>query len=92
MRISFSLEDLAREIGATVRGDGSLVVTGIAPLDSAKEGDLTFLTNPRYAKSVADTRASAVLSQKVVPGVPKSFLLSANPYAALAKAISLFFP
>jgi len=92
MGISFSLENLAREIGATVQGDGSLVVTGVAPLDTAKEGDLTFLTNPRYAKNVAFSRASAVLCQKALPGVSKPFLLSPNPYAALAKVIALFFP
>lgn len=92
MGISFSLEDLAREIGATVLGDGSLMVTGVAPLDSAKKGDLSFLTNPRYAKMAKDTRASAILCQKALPGVSKAFLLAPNPYAALAKAISLFFP
>ncbi len=92
MGISFSLENLARETGATVQGDGSLVVTGVAPLDSAKEGELTFLTNPRYAKNAASSRASAVLCQQALPGVPKSFLLCPNPYAALAKVIGLFFP
>ena len=69
MGISFSLDSLAREIGATVQGDGSFVVTGVAPLDSAKEGDLTFLTNPRYAKTVGSSRASAVLCQQALPGV-----------------------
>lgn len=92
MGISFSLENLAREIGATVQGDGSLVVKGVAPLDSAKEGDLTFLTNPRYAKNVAGSSASVILCQKAVPGVSKTFLIASNPYAALAKVISLFFP
>ena len=86
------MENLAREVGATVQGDGSLVVTGVAPLDSAKEGDLTFLTNPRYAKNVGSSRASAVLCQQILPGVSKSFLLCPNPYAALAKVIGLFFP
>lgn len=89
---SFSLEELARKIGATFEGDGSLRLTGIAPLDSAHEGDLTFLTNPRYAKAVETTGASAVLCAKSVPMVSKAFLLASNPYAALAKAISLFFP
>lgn len=92
MGISFSLESLAREIGATALGDKSLVITGVASLDSAKEGDLTFLTNPRYAKTAAGTKASVILCEKVLPQVPKAFLLAPNPYAALAKVISLFFP
>jgi UDP-3-O-[3-hydroxymyristoyl] glucosamine N-acyltransferase len=92
MGISFSLENLAKEIGATAVGDPSLKITGVATLDSAKEGDLTFLTNFRYVKAAAATKASAILCDKALPEVPKSFLLSANPYAALAKVISLYFP
>ncbi len=90
--ISYSLEDLAGKIGATFSGEGALHLTGVAPLDSAREGDLTFLTNPRYAKFAERTRASAILCEKAIPKVAKSFLLTSNPYAALAKVIPLFFP
>jgi UDP-3-O-[3-hydroxymyristoyl] glucosamine N-acyltransferase len=89
---SFTLESLAREIGGTVKGDGSLELKGVAPLESAGEGDLTFLTNPKYASTAATTRASAILAEKEIPGVSKPFLLSSNPYAALAKVIALFHP
>lgn len=92
MGIIFSLENLAQKIGGTVQGDGSTLITGVAPLDMAKGGDLTFLTNPRYASQAQATRASAVLCGKPIPGVSASFLLAANPYAALAKVIALFFP
>ncbi len=88
----FSLEDLAREVGGTFKGDGRLRVTGVAPLDSAKPGDLTFVTNPRYLKAAQGTGASAILCEREIAGVPKSFLLAPNPYAALAKIIGLFFP
>jgi len=92
MEISFSLEGLARETGCAVKGNGSLRVTGIAPLDSAREGDLSFVTNPRYAREAHLTRASAILCQAEIPGLSKPYLLSPNPYAALAKIIPLFFP
>jgi UDP-3-O-[3-hydroxymyristoyl] glucosamine N-acyltransferase len=61
-------------------------------LDAAREGELTFLTNPRYAKAAAETKASAVLCEKEIPGISKAFLLAPNPYAALARSISLFYP
>lgn len=89
---SFTLESLAREIGGTVKGDGSLKLRGVASLETAQEGDLTFLTNPKYASAAAATKASAILVEKEIPGVPKPFLLVANPYAALAKIIGLFHP
>jgi len=92
MQINIPLEGLAREIGGSVKGDGSLKITGVAPLDSARDGDLTFVTNPRYLKDALTTAASAILCEKEIPGVSKALLLSKNPYVALAKVISLFFP
>ena len=92
MAVTLSLENLAQKIGGTVQGDGSTLIAGVAPLDAAKGGDLTFLTNPRYAKQARATRASAILCHQPIPGVSVSFLLTANPYAALAKVIGLFFP
>lgn len=92
MNISFTLERLAGEVGGTLRGDASLRVTGVASLDAAGEGDLAFVTNPRYAKAAMATRASVILCEKEIPGLSKPYLLSPNPYAALAKIIRLFHP
>ena len=89
---SFSLEQLAKEIGGTFKGDASLIIKGVAPIEKAGSNDLTFLTNSRYVSAVAQTQASVILTDKELPGIEKSFLLSPNPYAALAKVISLFYP
>lgn len=92
MGLTYSLADLAKELGATAQGDGSLVLTGVAPLEAAVEGQLAFVTNPKYLKAAEKTRASAILCEKPLPGLSKAFLLCRNPYSALAKAISLFHP
>jgi UDP-3-O-[3-hydroxymyristoyl] glucosamine N-acyltransferase len=92
MGVSYSLERLAKEIGATLQGDGSARISGVATLDKAEEGDITFVTNVRYTKTAMETRASAILCGTPLLGVSKAFLLIANPYAALAKIISLFHP
>jgi UDP-3-O-[3-hydroxymyristoyl] glucosamine N-acyltransferase len=92
MRRSFSLKDLADKLGGTFKGDGSLPLNGIAPLLAAKEGDLTFVTHPRYAKDAKSTSASAILCEQIIPGVDKPFLIVRNPYLVLAQVISLFHP
>jgi UDP-3-O-[3-hydroxymyristoyl] glucosamine N-acyltransferase len=93
MEISFSLGNLAAEVGAAVVGDGTLIIKGVAALHAARPGDLTFLTNPRYVREAQATGASAILCEKIIPGVSgKAFLLSSNPYAALAKIISKYHP
>lgn len=53
--------EMARQVGAVLEGDGALDIKGIAGLKEAQPGDLTFLANPRYAKLVSETRATAVL-------------------------------
>src|SRR5665213_2544831 len=92
MTNSFSLEQLAKEIGGTFKGDASLILKGVAPIEQAGSSDLTFLTNARYVSAAVHTQASVILTDKELPGIEKSFLLSANPYAALAKVIGLFYP
>jgi len=87
MTNSFSLAQLAKEIGGTFKGDASLILKGVAPIEKAGSSDLTFLTNSRYVSAAAHTQASVILTDKELPDIEKSFLLSSNPYAALAKVM-----
>lgn len=85
-----SVGDLAAYLGGEVSGDPSIGITGLAGLDDAKEGDLTFLANPRYAGKVATTRASAVV---IAPGgelYGRTGIVVADPYLAFAKLLTLF--
>ncbi len=59
MRIT--LADLAARLNAEVRGDPECEITGVATLANAAPGDISFLSNPRYRKHLADTKASAVI-------------------------------
>src|SRR5262245_66151878 len=82
------LRELAGQLGCTVRGDDAVEVVRVAGIDASGPGDLTFVANPRYAKRLATTRASAVIvSPETVTALPS--LLSANPYLAFARAVTL---
>ncbi len=70
-----------------VRGHTGAVIRGIAALDTAEPGELSFLGNPKYKAQVAETRASIVLLPKDYAGLPaegQQFWLVDNPSAALA--------
>ena len=54
-----TLEELAACLGATVVGDGNTVITGVAGIEEAREGDVTFVANPRYRGKLLSTCASA---------------------------------
>ena len=80
---------LAAHLGATVEGDGSVVITGVAPLDTAAQGDLTFLGSPKYAAHLATTRAGAVIVDAKAQRPPSGSVLlrMPKPYLAFARAL-----
>lgn len=88
MRVAFSLSDLLAIVGpAQMRGATDLTVTGLASLETAAAGDLSFLGNPRYKTQVAESQASVILLPADYVGDPKvgqAFVLVANPSVALA--------
>ena len=91
-----TLAEAARRAGADlVRGDGATLITGLAPLDTAGPGDITFLDNPRYVKQLATTQAAACLcAARHVAQVPgnTAALQSPEPYRAYARLLADFFP
>ena len=82
---------LAAHLGATVEGDGSVVITGAAPLETATQGELTFLANPRYAAHLATTRAGAVIVDAKAQRPPGGSVLLRVPKPHLAFARALQF-
>src|SRR5262249_59188420 len=92
---ALSLDELARRIGAVVRGDGSRRVRGVLGLTEAGPEQIAFYTNARYRAELSRTRAAAVIvGEDDAPLVPSgaACLVAAQPYVAFAKASALFHP
>ena len=85
-----SLKELAEYLGGRVIGDENATVRGLAGLDEAKPGEITFLANPKYAAKVAVTRATAVILPPTCDGHGRNVIEVANPYLAFAKLLTLF--
>ena len=86
------VQELARRLGATVDPGVDLEIDGVGPIEDAAPGQLTFLSNAKYAPRIQDTQASAVLVAPDFQGEsPAALLRIANPYLAFAKAISLLY-
>lgn len=82
---SFTLAELAAQLDAELRGDPAQVIHGLATLQDAEPGQLTFLANPQYRKFLADSRAGAVLLTAAdAEGYTGNALIVANPYLAYA--------
>ena len=55
------LSDLASALDCALEGDGGIEILGVAGIQDAGPGDVTFVANPKYEKLLAATRASAVI-------------------------------
>ena len=91
----FSAAELAERSGATVAGEGTRHIAGVAALDAAGPADLAFFDNPRYRAQVTASRAGAIaIRAKHRDLAPKDavLLLSNNPHRTFALAAALLYP
>jgi len=87
-----TLGEIAIALGATLEnGDPTTEITGVAGIEEASAGYVTFVANPKYAATARTTAASAIIVSEDFPTVPCALLRSKNPYLCFARAIDLFY-
>ena len=82
---------MAGTLGAELRGDADLEVTGVKGIEEAGPTELTFVANPRYAALARRTRAAAVLVEPGFQEISAATLRLKNPYLAFSRALALFY-
>ncbi|MDJ0614407.1 MAG: UDP-3-O-(3-hydroxymyristoyl)glucosamine N-acyltransferase [Rhizobiaceae bacterium] len=93
-----SIQEAASACGAELHLNGasaSLELSGAGPIESAQNGDLSFIENPKYLKFLKDTSASAVLClDKFRDQVPVGVaaIVHSKPYEAYAQILALLYP
>lgn len=86
----YTLKALAAATGATVRGDETYSVTGLATLRSAQTQHIAFLANEKYRSQVSESNAGAVIMRaEDDDGSAPHALLTPNPYLAYAQIAQL---
>src|SRR3989454_4042203 len=86
------LADIASTLNARVEnGSPDLEITGVAGIEDAGAGHITFLANPKYAAAARTTKASAIILADNFPALSTAMLRSKNPYLTFAQAIELFY-
>lgn len=91
--MSYNLQQLAEFLGVEVHGDASVVITSVAPVDNAAEGDISFVYSAKYIDSLRSTSASAVIIKSdMLESTHVAALVVENPRAAYAKIVALLYP
>ncbi|WP_445773350.1 UDP-3-O-(3-hydroxymyristoyl)glucosamine N-acyltransferase [Shewanella sp.] len=85
-----TLKELGQQLAAKIKGDDTLVITSVATLEDAVQGQLSFLANSKYRAQLEATQASAVLlSEKDAECYQGNALIVADPYVAFARVAQL---
>lgn len=90
--MAFTLAELAEKTGADLEGDGSVLISGVAPIETAEPGSITFVANSGYAKHIPNTQASAIVLDPTTDPVGHPCLRHEKPYLTFARIIDLLYP
>ncbi len=90
--MDFTLKDIADRIGGRVVGDGDRRMTGVATLDTAGPGDLTFVVDAKRLPGFMESEAGAAIVPR--DSAPEGFdvIEHDNPYAGIAAALAHLHP
>ncbi|HEV2453426.1 MAG TPA: UDP-3-O-(3-hydroxymyristoyl)glucosamine N-acyltransferase [Verrucomicrobiae bacterium] len=92
MNMSLTAAQIAQKLNGEVIGDGSIEITGLAPADCARAGELTFAENAAYFAAAEQSQAAAILVSGPFVSSKKVLIRVANPRLALARILPVFFP
>jgi len=86
------LLEIAEFLNGELIGDPDIQISGLAKIQSAAKGELTFLANPKYGKYLESTMASAVLINKTQepPGI--NYIRVDDPYLSFLEVLRLLYP
>jgi UDP-3-O-[3-hydroxymyristoyl] glucosamine N-acyltransferase len=85
------LEQIAALTQGTLLGPPDLVITGVAGLNEAGPGDLSFVTGEAAPREAASTRAAALLVPRPLDGLACAQIVVTNPALTMAQVVEKFF-
>ncbi|MGA2003197.1 MAG: UDP-3-O-(3-hydroxymyristoyl)glucosamine N-acyltransferase [Terriglobales bacterium] len=86
------LSDIAIALNARLENASpDTEISGVAGIEHAAPGQVTFVHNAKYAAAAKTTKASAVIIDEKFPAISTGMLRTKNPYLAWAKAVELFY-
>ncbi len=87
--MALSLKEIAERVNGELVGDGELMIDKVAPIDRARPGDITFVSNPKYIQFARTTEASAIIVSPSMRDLKRNLIVTPNPYLAFAKVVAV---
>src|SRR2546423_5473231 len=87
------LSAIASALHASLESSASdIEIAGLNGIEEAGPGELTFVSNPKYAQAARSTKASALIVAEDFAAVATATLRVKDPYLSFAQALELFHP
>ncbi len=90
--MTYTLAQITQLVKGELAGDPQAIITDLAEIQHAQPGELSFLSNPKYAKFMETTQAEAILVSREFEGSYKNLIRVPDPYFAFSQLISTFRP
>jgi UDP-3-O-[3-hydroxymyristoyl] glucosamine N-acyltransferase len=93
--MELTIEQLARRLDAELTGHADTIsrqITAVAPVKTAKENEITFVSDDKHKASLSQSDAGAVIASALIEGIDKPQLIVKNVNAALIEALKIFAP
>jgi len=81
--VSLALGFIVEQLGGSLHGSPDTVISGLAPLATAGNGDLSFLSHPRYISQLSSSQAACIIvgQQHATTAIERGCCLVVdNPY------------
>jgi UDP-3-O-[3-hydroxymyristoyl] glucosamine N-acyltransferase len=93
--MKLTLEQLAGRLGAELAGEAAnagVEITGVGPIGTAGETELTFVTSDKHKATLGESHAGAVIASSRIADFGGPQLIVKNVNAALIEVLNIFAP
>jgi UDP-3-O-[3-hydroxymyristoyl] glucosamine N-acyltransferase len=92
IRCTMTLKEFSDLVEGEIIGDPETEITGVAGIEEAGRGDITYLADKRYLRHLRGSNASCVIVREPLDGADIPQLRVRNPHYAFARALEFFYP
>lgn len=87
-----SLKEIARLIEGEIVGDKNIEIEGVAGIEEARKGEITFISDKKHLPRLETTQASAVIVFREIKEAKVSLIRVENPYLAFSQVMRILVP
>jgi len=91
--MQMELARIVQSLGGELHGDASILISGLAPLESAGPSELSFLSNPKYGSQLKSSLAACVIVGPEMQDAARlrgACIVTNNPYLYFARTTQLW--